>query len=143
MSEERDEQEEREEKGFVVIDRRGAGAADEEPAAPEDRAAAAPGSPPPRPDPAPPKAGPPPADFAMLVQPFFVTALFHMGVAPDPETGLPGERNLPLARLNIDILEVIERKTRGNLDTEERQLLEGVLYELRMRFVEAGKAPGE
>ncbi len=88
-------------------------------------------------------ASPAPADFAMLVQPFFVAALYHMGLAADPDTGKPGTRNLPLARHNIDILELIAEKTRGNLADEERQLLEGVLYELRMSFVKVGKAPSE
>lgn len=88
-------------------------------------------------------ASPAQADFAMLVQPFFVAALFHMGLAADPETGQPGPRNLPLARHNIDILEVIADKTRGNLDDAERQLLEGILYELRMSFVKVGRISGE
>lgn len=88
-------------------------------------------------------ASPAPADFAMLVQPFFVAALYHMGLAADPDTGQPGTRNLPLARHNIDILEVIAEKTSGNLDDAERQLLEGVLYELRMSFVKVGKVSGE
>lgn len=83
-----------------------------------------------------------PADFGMLVQPFFVAALYHMGLAADPDTGQPGTRNLPLARHNIDILEVIAEKTSGNLDDAERQLLEGVLYELRMSFVKVGKVSG-
>ena len=39
----------------------------------------------------------------------------------------------------IDILALLERKTRGNLSAEERQLVEQLLYELRLRFVEAGK----
>jgi hypothetical protein len=88
-------------------------------------------------------ASPAQADFAMLVQPFFVAALFHMGLAADPETGQPGPRNLPLARHNIDILEVIADKTRGNLDDPEQQLLEGVLYELRMSFVKVGRISSE
>lgn len=124
------------EKGFVVIDRRGsAGAADEEPAA----AARAPESPP-RGGPAPGAAPAPAVDFATLVQSFFVTALFHLGLAADPESGRPGAPNLPAARQNIEILELLEAKTRGNLDAEETRLLEGVLYELRMRFVEVGRA---
>lgn len=118
---------ESDEKGFVVVDRRASTGAADEPVA------------------APPAEGPkpaPPVDFATLVQSFFVTALYHLGLAADPETGRPGERNLPAARQNIDILEVLQAKTAGNLDAEERQLLESVLYELRMRFVEASKASG-
>jgi hypothetical protein len=124
------EKEEAGERGFVVVDRRAsAGASDEAPAAD----AAAGGSPP---------EAAPSVDFAVLVQSFFVTALYHLGFAPDPESGRPGERNLALARQNIEILALIHEKTRGNLDAEEQQLLEGLLYEVRMRFVEASQAPG-
>jgi hypothetical protein len=125
------------EKGFVVVDKRAsAGAADAEPAA-----AAQPPEPPraasgPRPADAP----TPAVDFATLVQSFFVTALYHLGLAADPETGQAAAPNLPAARQNIEILELLEAKTRGNLETEEARLLEGVLYELRMRFVEVGRA---
>lgn len=144
---------ERDDDDFVVIDKRAAsGAGSEAP----DAAASGPGDAPPvggnRTADSPPPGGsdasrgtasPAPADFAMLVQPFFVAALYHMGLAADPDTGQPGARNLPLARHNIDILEVIAEKTTGNLDDAERQLLEGVLYELRMSFVKVGKVSGE
>ena len=49
------------------------------------------------------------------------------------------EANLAAAQQMIDILALIEAKTRGNLTAEERQLLEQILYELRLRFVEANK----
>ena len=145
---------ERDDDDFVVIDRRAAsGAGGDAP----DAAASGPGGgsqaggdraadsapPPGRSDASRETASPAPADFAMLVQPFFVAALYHMGLAADPQTGQPGPRNLPLARHNIDILEVIAEKTSGNLDDAERQLLEGVLYELRMSFVKVGKVSGE
>jgi hypothetical protein len=154
--EERDEG--REERGFVVIDRRGRGE-DEAPAegsAPSGGGArpsseAAPSTSPAEPG-SPPAgterkgAGTEPAaptvDFATLVQSFFVTALYHLGLAPDPESGRPGEPDFPLARQNIDILELIQAKTRGNLDADEERLLEGLLYEVRMRFVEASQARG-
>jgi hypothetical protein len=66
-----------------------------------------------------------------------------MGVAPHPESGELPEKNLPLARHTIDSLEMLQDKTRGNLDVEETRLLESLLYELRMRFVEASSAPAE
>jgi hypothetical protein len=122
------------EKGFVVVDKRASsGAADEESSQASATEQAA------HPD-----AGPPASrvDFATLVQSFFVTALYHLGLAADPETGSPTAPNLPAARQDIEILELLEEKTRGNLDDDERQLLESVLYELRMRFVEASRAPG-
>ena len=48
--------------------------------------------------------------------------------------------NMELARHNIDILGVLQDKTKGNLDDEESKLLETVLYDLRMKFIEKGKA---
>jgi hypothetical protein len=67
------------------------------------------------------------------------TAAFHFGDIPDPATGQPGQANLPGAQQIIDILTLLETKTRGNLTMEERQLLEQILFELRMRYVEASK----
>src|SRR5262245_9528727 len=72
------------------------------------------------------------------------TAAFHFGDVPDPVSGEAGTANLPAAQQIIDILALLEQKTRGNLTAEERQLLEQLLYELRMRYVEASKtAPSE
>jgi hypothetical protein len=72
------------------------------------------------------------------------TAAYHFGDVPDPVTGQPGTANLAAAQQIIDILSLLEEKTRGNLTAEERQLLEQLLYELRMRFVEVSKsAPAE
>ena len=65
------------------------------------------------------------------------SALFHLGLVEDPESGEPGAKNLPLARQTIDTLEMLQAKTRGNLDDDEGKLLETVLYELRMGFVKA------
>ena len=50
--------------------------------------------------------------------------------------------NLDGAAQMIEILSLLEQKTRGNLTAEERQLLEQVLFELRMRFVEIQNGPG-
>jgi hypothetical protein len=61
-------------------------------------------------------------------------ALFHFGDFPDPETNQT-ERNLPAAQHAIDLLTMLKTKTRGNLDEREAKLLEGVLFELQMRFV--------
>jgi hypothetical protein len=63
----------------------------------------------------------------------------HFGDVPDPVTGQPAEPNLGAAAQMIEILGLIEEKTRGNLTAEERQLLDQILYELRMRYVEAGQ----
>jgi hypothetical protein len=67
------------------------------------------------------------------------TAAVHFGDVPDPVSGAKSEANLAAARQMIDILSLLDEKTRGNLSAEERQLLEQVLYELRLRFVEAEK----
>ena len=68
------------------------------------------------------------------------SAAIHFGDLPDPVTGERVEPNLEGAQQMIEILALLEEKTRGNLTAEERQLLEQVLYELRMRYVEATKA---
>jgi hypothetical protein len=78
-------------------------------------------------------------DFSTFVLSLGTSALVHMGFVPDPEAQQPPEKNLPLARQTVDILEMLAEKTRGNLDAEEARLLESLLYELRMRFVEASR----
>jgi hypothetical protein len=67
------------------------------------------------------------------------TAAVHFGDVPDPVTGMAGQSNLQAAQQMIDILSLLEQKTRGNLTAEERQLLEQILYELRMRYFDAVK----
>ena len=70
------------------------------------------------------------------------TAAIHLGDLADPATGERLEPNLEGASQMIAILSLLDEKTRGNLTAEERQMLEQVLYELRMRFVEvSGQAP--
>ena len=65
------------------------------------------------------------------------TAAIHFGDIPDPVTGQPSEVDLVGAAQMIEILSLLDEKTRGNLTAEERQVLEQVLYELRLRYVEA------
>ena len=67
------------------------------------------------------------------------TAAVHFGDVPDPVSGQTIPANLPAAQQMIDILSLLEEKTRGNLTAEERQFLEQILYELRLRYVEASK----
>lgn len=78
-------------------------------------------------------------DFSMLIQSLAITALHHLGHVPDPATGQPGDVDLLLAQQNIDILELLEVKTRGNLEVDEARMLESLLYEVRMHYVEASK----
>ncbi|NOT43038.1 MAG: DUF1844 domain-containing protein [Acidobacteria bacterium] len=61
------------------------------------------------------------------------TAAVHFGDVADPVTGAPLPPNLPAAGQIIDILALLQTRTRGNLTAEERQLLEQLLDELRLR----------
>ena len=81
----------------------------------------------------------PPLDFTSFVISLATTAAIHFGDMADPLTGQKPEPNLDGAAQMIDILSLLEEKTRGNLTAEERQLLDQILYELRLRFVEASK----
>ena len=67
------------------------------------------------------------------------TAAVHFGDVANPATGQTGDVNLDAARQMIEILSLLEEKTRGNLTAEERQLLDQILYELRLRYIEAQK----
>jgi hypothetical protein len=75
--------------------------------------------------------------FTAFVISLASSAAIHFGDLPDPQSGQPQEVNLEAAQQMIAILELLEQKTRGNLTAEERQVLEQVLYELRLRYVEA------
>jgi uncharacterized protein DUF1844 len=75
--------------------------------------------------------------FTAFVLSLASTAAIHFGDLPDPVSGQPGAVNLEGAAQMIEILALLDVKTRGNLSLEERQVLEQVLYELRLRFVEA------
>jgi len=75
--------------------------------------------------------------FTAFVLSLASTAAIHLGDLPDPGSGQRAEPNLEGAAQMIEILALLDQKTRGNLTAEERQVLEQVLYELRMRFVEA------
>lgn len=77
--------------------------------------------------------------FIGFVLSLAATAAVHFGDMPDPQTGQKPTPNLEAVSHLIDILALLDEKTRGNLTAEERSVLEQVLYELRMRFVEARK----
>lgn len=85
-----------------------------------------------------PPAGSPSIDFTTFVLSVSHSALMHLGVAPHPETGKT-VRELPLARQDINLLTLLEEKTRGTLTGDEERLLAQVLFDVRMRFVEASK----
>jgi hypothetical protein len=75
----------------------------------------------------------PPATLAGLLSQLMTQTLFYLGELA-PRGGEP-MINLDMAKHNIDLLGVLEEKTRGNLTPEEKRLLDSVLYELRMRYV--------
>jgi hypothetical protein len=74
--------------------------------------------------------------FTGFVLSLATTAAIHLGDLADPVTGQRAAPNPDGAAQMIEILDLLDRKTRGNLTAEERQVLEQVLYELRLRFVE-------
>lgn len=83
--------------------------------------------------------GAPPATFEELTRLLASQALVYLGAVADPQTGraiIAPE----LAKFHIDLLGVLEEKTRGNLSESEAQLLSRTLYELRMAFVDVSKA---
>ena len=75
-------------------------------------------------------------DFTAFVMSLATTAAVHLGDVPDPVSGEQAV-NLPAASQMVDILSMLQEKTKGNLDPDETQLVETLLYELRMRYVEA------
>lgn len=79
------------------------------------------------------------ADFEEIIRMLATQALLYMGAFPDPETGRAVVA-LDYARLNVDLLGVLESKTKGNLTEQESSLLTRTLYELRMQYVEVAKA---
>lgn len=78
--------------------------------------------------------------FAQMVMQQSNLALMLLGRVPNPETGQP-MRDLDAARLFIDQLEMLEAKTKGNLNAQESALLKQSLMTLRLAFVEAVNAP--
>src|SRR5205809_6789789 len=75
--------------------------------------------------------------FGSFVLSLAATAAVHFGDRLEPGTETPGPVDLVAAGQMIDILALLEEKTRGNLSSDEKELLETILYELRLRFIEA------
>jgi hypothetical protein len=81
----------------------------------------------------------PKVDFSTFVLSLGTTALYQLGVMSDPTSGEVADPDPLIAQQTIDTLEMLREKTLGNLDEEERKLIDSLLYELRMRFVELGR----
>lgn len=132
---------------FTVRDRRSfvapAGAeppgevASETPAGAEAPADAARGEP--VPDRAASSRGLPPVDFSTFVLSLGSSALVHLGEVEHPQEG-NSERDLPMAKHTIDVLSMLEEKTRGNRSEPEQRLIESLLYDLRLRYVAAARS---
>ena len=78
----------------------------------------------------------PPASFDLLVMTHASQAMLAMGFMPDPTTG-EMVKNLKLAGHHVDMLGILEEKTKGNLTEAEAAMLENSLHQLRMAFVQA------
>jgi hypothetical protein len=122
-----------EKKGFRVIDKRTAAEATEKKEKKETKAQtkearkeATAEQPSPLPD----------VTFSAFVYSLSTSALVHLGEIPEPITEKM-DKNLPLAKQTIDILGILQEKTKGNLTQEEENLLNSFLYDLRMRYVKA------
>ena len=81
----------------------------------------------------------PDVTFSSFVLSLSTTVMYHLGDFPDPATN-KANKNLAAAKQTIDMLNMIKDKTMGNLDNDEKQLLEGMLYELMLRYVKEKEA---
>lgn len=82
----------------------------------------------------------PPPSFEFLITTFATEAFLAMGVMEHPKLGRM--QNLELAKFNIDLLAVLEEKTKGNLTPQEKNLLDQTLHQLRITFVEVASMKG-
>ena len=125
--------------GFKVTDRRSFTGAEQAKAdATEDDAAPPPASTPADTRGARDASALPAVDFHTFVLSLGSSALLHLGELEHPEGGV-AEKDLPMAKHTIDILSMLEEKTRGNLTSAEEKLMESLLYDLRLRYVNASK----
>ncbi len=76
----------------------------------------------------------PELNFTTFLLSLNASALVQLGVHPDP-AGQTSVKNLPIAKQTIDVIAMLEEKTRGNLTEDERRLLTNILYELRLLYV--------
>ena len=123
--------------GFVVKDKRLFAESGE--ARPQEEAKASPETEAPKPQEIPETATNqevdyPPVNFTNFVFSLSTSALFHFGDLADSEDGKT-QKNLPAAKQTIDILDMLNEKTKGNLDENENKLIQSMLYELKMRYV--------
>lgn len=133
-----------EDKGFVIKDRRTLGRDADEPekeTAPDPEPAAEAAEKPAEPSDDAAQTGEEPSEtllpevnFPTFIMSLNVSALYHLGAIEDPETKQK-KKNLPMAKQTIDILSMLEEKTKGNLTSDEENLLKNILYDLRIIYV--------
>jgi hypothetical protein len=82
----------------------------------------------------------PEVNFVNFILSLSTTAMYHFGDFPDP-VSQKAQRNLAAAKQTIDILGMLRSKTEGNLDENEKSLMDGLLFELRMRYVKEKERP--
>ncbi len=118
--------------GFTIKDNRSSKKSEEETKASEESKKK---EQPPREEPAPQEEGQNfELNFSTFVLSLTSSAFYHLGDIPDPLTGEKKE-NLPAVKQTIDILIMLQEKTKNNLDAEESKLLEQLIYELQVKYV--------
>lgn len=78
------------------------------------------------------------ADFATFIYSLNTQALLFLGKVPNPSTG-KYEKDVKMAKYLIDTIEMLSKKTKGNLDENETKLVENVLYDIRMAYISEKK----
>ncbi|MBK9321574.1 MAG: DUF1844 domain-containing protein [Bdellovibrionaceae bacterium] len=76
------------------------------------------------------------ASFSMLTMSIASSAVMAMGLAPDPQSGGAPNKDKNLARFNIDLLVMLQEKTKNNLTQEEKAFLNSLITDLQMKFVQ-------
>jgi hypothetical protein len=76
------------------------------------------------------------ASFSVLVLSVASSAAFNLGMSPDPQTGNL-EMNKPMAKFHIDLLLMLKEKTKSHLNSDETRLLDSLLSDLQLKFVQA------
>jgi hypothetical protein len=80
----------------------------------------------------------PEINFSTFIFSLNTSALLHLGEVPDPTTGKQQE-DLAMAKQTIDLIAMLEEKTKGNLTQDEENLMKHILYDLRLRYVQKTK----
>lgn len=81
----------------------------------------------------------PPVDFKTFIASLATTVLINLGQIPNPSTGNL-LKNLDVARYHIDIIDMLAKKTQGNLSPEEEEFIKEILKDLKLRYIEEAKS---